>query len=153
MLGRAAYVQPHRHFKPHAPSGLAPNTLLLLAPLLQSACSSALPTLGWAGGGPALLEQGLSPYRTDVGRLVELRPDVVLTQMQVGGGGGAGGGGRGHSSTVGRGGRGGAVGAAASDTQRREGGNSGRGWEEWVAIDEAGSGRTVNGMQGKHPKV
>ncbi|GLC37461.1 hypothetical protein PLESTB_001856700 [Pleodorina starrii] len=48
----------------------------------MSACSGALPTLGWCGGGAALLDQGLSPYRTDVERLAELRPDVILTQMQ-----------------------------------------------------------------------
>ncbi|PNH03423.1 hypothetical protein TSOC_010514 [Tetrabaena socialis] len=47
----------------------------------MAACSSALPTLGW-GGGPALLDQGLSPYRTDVAQLVSLRPQVILTQMQ-----------------------------------------------------------------------
>ncbi|GIL67589.1 hypothetical protein Vafri_20953 [Volvox africanus] len=49
----------------------------------MAACGGALPTLGWCGGGIALLDQGLSPYRTDVEQLVMLRPDVILTQMQV----------------------------------------------------------------------
>ncbi|KXZ48164.1 hypothetical protein GPECTOR_30g260 [Gonium pectorale] len=51
----------------------------------MSACSSALPMMAWAGcgGGPALLDQGLSPYRTLLGPLAELRPDVILTQMQA----------------------------------------------------------------------
>ncbi|GLI66508.1 hypothetical protein VaNZ11_010341, partial [Volvox africanus] len=48
----------------------------------MAACGSALPTLGWCGGGIALLDQGLSPYRTDVEQLMVLRPDVILTQMQ-----------------------------------------------------------------------
>ncbi|GIL85545.1 hypothetical protein Vretimale_13375 [Volvox reticuliferus] len=48
----------------------------------MAACGGALPTLGWCGGGIALLDQGLSPYRTDVEKLVALRPDVILTQMQ-----------------------------------------------------------------------
>ncbi|PNW81932.1 hypothetical protein CHLRE_06g266800v5 [Chlamydomonas reinhardtii] len=48
----------------------------------MGACSSAMPTLGWAGATPALLEMGLSPYRTDLDLLARLKPDVILTQMQ-----------------------------------------------------------------------
>lgn len=51
--------------------------------LPQGACSSAMPTLGWAGATPALLEMGLSPYRTDLDLLARLKPDVILTQMQA----------------------------------------------------------------------
>ncbi|EFJ53268.1 hypothetical protein VOLCADRAFT_120238 [Volvox carteri f. nagariensis] len=48
----------------------------------MTACSGAMRTLGWYGGGAALLDQGLSPYRTDVDQLIALRPEVILTQMQ-----------------------------------------------------------------------
>ncbi|KAG2438599.1 hypothetical protein HXX76_005149 [Chlamydomonas incerta] len=48
----------------------------------MGACSSAMPTLAWAGATPALLEMGLSPYRTDLDLVARLKPDVILTQMQ-----------------------------------------------------------------------
>jgi hypothetical protein len=34
--------------------------------------------------GPAMLEQGMAVYRVDLCKLQQMRPDVILTQLQVG---------------------------------------------------------------------
>lgn len=34
--------------------------------------------------GPAMLEQGMAVYRVDLGKLQQMKPDVILTQLQVG---------------------------------------------------------------------
>ncbi|GFR43246.1 hypothetical protein Agub_g4307, partial [Astrephomene gubernaculifera] len=63
---------------------LGPQELLAA----RAACNNALLTLSWCGGGggggagPALLDLGLSPYRTDLDQLASVRPDVILTQLQ-----------------------------------------------------------------------
>ena len=60
--------------------------------LPQTSSSAALSELGMWGAhmGPALLEQAMAVYRVDLAQLQQLRPDVILTQLQVRGSGCAG---------------------------------------------------------------